>query len=276
MAENTPAPDKPTYTLQYRAPVTAAHARRTAANSASFILPHLRPIMHILDVGCGPGSISCDLAALVPEGSLTGIDISPTVLDQAKALAASRNLTNTTFATGDILAGLPFPDHSFDCIYSSQVLNHLSDPVAALREMKRLCNPGGFVASRCGIMHLWYPTNPQLEKMDQILERTLKHGGALQSGAGTYVHAWAREAGFDPSRVMTGVNGYATCTPAARAELKKFYVDWRQSASSFRKGAVAAGVKEEELEEVVDAICAWAEDEDGWQTMVCGETICRV
>src|ERR1700730_1628426 len=86
-----------TYALGYGKGTTNTYDNRTAANSAKFLVNHLEPHMRILDVGCGPGTISCGLAELVPQGSVLGIDISPTLLDQAKATAASKDLQNISF-----------------------------------------------------------------------------------------------------------------------------------------------------------------------------------
>src|SRR5206468_5040749 len=115
-----------TYALGYRKRTTSTYDSRTAANSARFLVDHLEPHMLILDIGCGPGSISCGLAELVPQGSVLGIDVSPTVLELAKCTAASKDLQNISFQIGNVLEGLPFPNHSFD-VFTHQCLVHLSE-----------------------------------------------------------------------------------------------------------------------------------------------------
>jgi 2-polyprenyl-3-methyl-5-hydroxy-6-metoxy-1,4-benzoquinol methylase len=103
------------------------HARRTAQDSAAFLLPHIQPHHKILDVGCGPGTIAADLAALVPQGSVIAVDAVESVLQQASTYAASRNLTNISFQTVDA-NDLPFPDDTFDIVYCHQLLQHVKDP----------------------------------------------------------------------------------------------------------------------------------------------------
>jgi ubiquinone/menaquinone biosynthesis C-methylase UbiE len=106
--------------------------------------------MHILDVGCGPGTITADLAKLVPEGHVTGIERSAEdVLQAARDQAAAQGISNITYAIDDVLS-LSFPDNSFDVVHAHQVLQHVSDPVLALKEMYRVVKPGGIVAARCG------------------------------------------------------------------------------------------------------------------------------
>ena len=94
--------------------VTKMHAVRTAEDSAGFLLPHLRKDMRLLDVGCGPGSISCSLSKYVPAGSVTGVDATETVLDQARA--SSKDLNNVSFQVANVVQGLPFPDECFDVV----------------------------------------------------------------------------------------------------------------------------------------------------------------
>jgi ubiquinone/menaquinone biosynthesis C-methylase UbiE len=115
--------------------------------------------MHILDVGCGPGTITADLAKLVPEGHVTGIERSAEdVLQKARDEAAAQGITNITYAIGDVLS-LSFPDNSFDIVHAHQVLQHVSDPVLALKEMVRVAKPGGIVAARDTDFSAmtWYP-----------------------------------------------------------------------------------------------------------------------
>ena len=111
----------------------ASHRWRTAENSAAYLLPQLTPDAQVLDVGCGPGTISVDLADRVPEGSVTGIDAAPGIIEQAREAIGERR--NLSFTTGDVYA-LDFPDDSFDVVHAHQVLQHLGDPVRALREMR--------------------------------------------------------------------------------------------------------------------------------------------
>ena len=114
--------------------------------------------MKILDVGYGPGTITADLAASVPDGQVIGLEYAPDVLKQAQELADNRDLKNIRFAPGDVHA-LDYADGTFDVVHAHQVLQHLQDPVRALREMRRVTKPNGIVAVRDSDLgtFAWYP-----------------------------------------------------------------------------------------------------------------------
>src|SRR5262249_53215851 len=100
----------------------------------------LQPADKLLDVGCGPGLVSCALAPQVAH--VTGIDFTPAMIDQARALQATKQLTNLTWQIGDMRA-LPFPDASFSCTISRYTFHHLLDPAVVFTEMLRVTQPGG-------------------------------------------------------------------------------------------------------------------------------------
>ena len=112
-------------------------ALRTAANEGAFFLPFLRPGMRVLDVGCGPGSITLGLAEKIAPGEIVGIDFQESQIAQAKALAASRGVENARFEIGDVYH-LPFPDASFDAAFAHIVLMHIREPLRALKEKRRV------------------------------------------------------------------------------------------------------------------------------------------
>ena len=135
-----------TYSHGHHASVLRSHEWRTAENSAGYLLGHLEHGRRLLDVGCGPGTITAELAALVAPGEVVGIDASAEVVARAGELGTSR-APNLRFEVGDVYV-LGWPDASFDVVHAHQVLQHLSDPVAALREMRRVLVTGGLVAVR--------------------------------------------------------------------------------------------------------------------------------
>ncbi len=136
-----------TYTHGHHGAVVAQHARRTAENCAAYLLPHIRSGDHLLDIGCGPGSITVGLAEAVGDGTVIGLDVVEPVLDGARGLASERGLTNVTFDTGDIY-DLDAEDNHFDVTHAHQVLQHLTRPTVALSEMARVTKPGGLIAVR--------------------------------------------------------------------------------------------------------------------------------
>ena len=162
-------PRSETYLHGHHESVLRSHQWRTAENSAAYLLPLLTPDARVLDVGCGPGTITADLAALVPDGHVTGIDAAEGVLDNARAEAEQRGSGNVTFETGNVYQ-LSYPDDSFDVVHAHQVLQHLSDPVAALAEMRRVCRPGGLVAARDGDYAgmFWFPEDPGMTEWQAL------------------------------------------------------------------------------------------------------------
>src|SRR3954466_14480138 len=136
-----------TYTHGHHESVLRSHRWRTAENSAAYLLPRLSSGTTVLDVGCGPGTITAEFAMLVTPARVTALEVTEPALDLARAEITRRGLTNVDFAAGDVHA-LDFADDTFDVVHAHQVLQHVGDPVAALREMRRVTRPGGIVAIR--------------------------------------------------------------------------------------------------------------------------------
>lgn len=96
----------------------------------------------VLDIACGPGLVVCAFARVVRHA--TGIDLTPAMLDQARAHAAEQGVTNVTWRQGDVLP-LPWSDAAFTLVTARFAFHHFLDPLAVLREMARVCAPGGTV-----------------------------------------------------------------------------------------------------------------------------------
>lgn len=96
----------------------------------------------VLDVACGPGLLACAFAKVAMHA--TGIDMTPAMLEQARKTQQEQGIKNVSWEQGDVYS-LPFPPSQFSVVSSRFVFHHLQDPLAALREMKRVCKPGGKV-----------------------------------------------------------------------------------------------------------------------------------
>jgi ubiquinone/menaquinone biosynthesis C-methylase UbiE len=96
----------------------------------------------VLDAGCGPGLVACFLAPFVRE--LVGVDVTPAMLDKARAMAAERGIDNARFVEG-AFERLPFADASFDGVVTRYTFHHVLDTELAMAELVRVCKPGGRV-----------------------------------------------------------------------------------------------------------------------------------
>lgn len=137
-----------TYTPGYGAAIVNFMSRRTADTHAGFFLPHLQPGCRVLDAGCGPGTITLGLAPKVAPGQVIGIDTEDAQFRNAREQAQCEGL-NVEFRKASVYE-LPFEDGFFDAIFSHALLEHLSDPAAAILELRRVLKPGGLIGLRAG------------------------------------------------------------------------------------------------------------------------------
>jgi SAM-dependent methyltransferase len=255
--------------------VLRSHRWRTAANSAAYLLPHLVDGQRLLDVGCGPGTLTVDLARRVgPSGAVVGVDVSESVVAEATAHAAAEKAGNVTFRAGDFRT-LDLPPRSFDVVHAHQVLQHLRDPAGALAAMGRLARPGGLVAARDGDYpaFLWTPPDPRLDRWRAIYMAVSEHNGA-HGDAGRWLLRWALDAGLTDVRYTTSTWTFAT--PDDRAWWGRLWAE-RTVASNLADQAVDYGVATRtELDEVATGWRAWAERPDSTFVAVHGEILARV
>jgi SAM-dependent methyltransferase len=262
-----------TYTHGHAEPVLRSHRWRTAENSAAYLLPHLRAGQDLLDVGCGPGTITVDLARSVAPGRVLGVDVSADPLGEARDLAASQGVA-VTFAVGDVYA-LDLPDDSVDVVHAHQVLQHLTDPVAALREMARVCRPGGLLAVRDVdyAATTWFPADPGLDRWLALYSEVARANRA-EPDAGRRLVSWAHAAGL---RDLTATaSSWCYATPAEREWWGRSWAG-RATASAFAEQAVAYRLApRDELGEIAAAWLRWAAADDGWLAFLHGELLVRV
>ncbi|MFJ7069310.1 methyltransferase domain-containing protein [Streptomyces sp. NPDC101115] len=274
MPSSTPPRETATYTHGHHESVLRSHSWRTVENSAAYLIPELRSGLDVLDVGCGPGTISADLAERVAPGRVTAVDAAEGVLTKARAAAADRGVGNVEFAVADVHA-LDFPDDSFDVVHAHQVLQHVGDPVQALREMRRVCRPGGVVAARDSDYgaFTWFPASPVLDRWQDLYRRVAAANGG-EPDAGRRLLSWAHRAGFTDVTASAGVWCFAG--PEERAWWSGLWAD-RTTDSVYATLAVEGGhATSRELTEIAEAWRAWGKEDDAWFMVPHGEILCRV
>lgn len=260
-----------TYTHGHHESVLRSHSSRTIANSAEYLRPHLAPTTRLLDVGAGPGSITADFATVV--GRVTATEIDADALALSQGLIADRGLTNVGFSIEDV-HGLSFADDTFDVVHTHQVLQHVGDPVQALREMRRVTVPGGIVAARDADYagFLWFPVLPELDEWLRLYREAARANGG-EPDAGRRLLSWARAAGFDDVTATASTWCYAT--PEERAWWGGMWAD-RILDSALARQLVDAGLAGRgELQAISDAWKRWADAGDGWYLVPHGEIIAR-
>lgn len=258
------------YTHGHHESVLRSHRWRTAENSAAYLLPHLRPGMSILDVGSGPGTITAGLAAAVAPGVVTALEVEDDVLDLARSTV---DADNVRFVVGDVNA-LEFPDDTFDVVHAHQVLQHLPDPVRALREMRRVGRPGGIVAARDGDYagFTWYPRSAALERWLDLYEKIARHNGG-EPDAGRHLLAWAHAAGF--TDVTASSSTWCHANPEDRLEWGGMWADRIRQSAIAERALELGEATGDDLERIAQGWLDWLGDPDGWFSVLHGEILAR-
>ncbi|MER6945076.1 methyltransferase domain-containing protein [Nonomuraea sp. NPDC000554] len=260
------------YTHGHHESVLRSHRWRTAENSAGYLLPHLQPQMKLLDVGSGPGTITADLAERVSH--VTASEVTEEALELARAELAARGTPNVSFAVADVHA-LDFPDDAFCAVHAHQVLQHVGDPVRALREMRRVTKPGGLVAVRDSDYDAfaWYPRLPALDEWMALYQKVARGNGG-EPDAGRRLLSWARAAGFED--VTATSSTWCFATPDDRAWWGGMWADRVLHSAMARQALATGAATQDDLRRISDGWREWAACEDGWLSILHGEILCRV
>jgi SAM-dependent methyltransferase len=290
------------YTHGHHESVLRSHRWRTAENSAAYLLPHLRSGASLLDVGCGPGTITRDLAALLAPGRVVGIDPAEDAVaaalvalgppagpehavpeaDGAEAFAFGAGAGRAeqapvpAYEVADLDAYTErHPGERFDVVHAHQVLQHVPDPVATLRAMAGLALPGGLVAARDSdyAAMAWYPLLPELDEWMRLYQSAARANGG-EPDAGRRLLGWARAAGLVD--VTASASTWCFADDDERAWWGGMWAD-RIVESALARQIVDDGLATSEaLRGIGAGWRRWSEDPDGWFTVVHGEIVARV
>lgn len=261
------------YTHGHHESVLRSHTWRTAENSAGYLLEHLQPGLELLDVGCGPGTITLDLAERLAPGRVIGLDREEGIVSEAERLRSERKVQNASFRVGDVY-DLDFEDVSFDVVHAHQVLQHLRDPVAALVEMRRVLRHGGLLAVRDSDYgaKIWAPQDERLDRWMALYHQVTMANGA-EADAGRYLPGWVRAAGFAEISVSTTTWTFAD--PEMCGWWGQLWAD-RVQLSAFAQQAVSYGLSDtSELASIADAWRRWSTDPGAFFVVLGVEVLAR-
>jgi len=257
------------YTHGHDPVIVGSHAQRTAADSAAFLLPYLHDGLRVLDFGCGPGSITADLAGHVaPTGTVIGIDSSAAAIATGRRDAAAFGVEYVEASVYDI----PLPDAAVDVAYGHQVLQHLGEPIAALQEVNRVLKPGGLLAVRdadFGSM-IHHPPYPELDRWLRLYSDIAGANGG-EPDAGRHLLEWTTQAGFVDPVATTSTWTYAEA--GARASWANLWSE-RIKLPRFADRAIELELcGADDIAAIAAAWTRWGQEPMGWFAFIHGEVI---
>ena len=247
----------------YHSPVVQeGYIPREATRQAAFLLPHLRSGMTLLDCGCGPGTITLGLAEAVAPGEVVGIDLEPSMVDLATGFAREHGVTNVRFEVADI-GELPFPDDSFDAVFTCAVLEHIAEPGRALQEICRVLRPGGVIGVHKTDWSepLITPPSESIKQFFQLFERGFRHyGGSLNRGR--HLRALLRQAGFDVTEFSASYSNAST--PEEVRNAVEGYVGWVENVPLFDEALELGWIDRPTLETMKAGMVEWSTNPDAF------------
>jgi len=249
-----------TYTHGHAHATVRQHGRRTAEEAAAFLLPELKPGMRVLDVGCGPGSITRGLAARVAPGEVIGIDLSEATLASAASDAAERGVGNVRYEVGSVYE-LPFDEAAFDVVFAHQVLQHLGQPVAAIQEMLRVLRPRGVIAVRdvdWGTV-AYFPTDPWIDRFIEVHVETWSQNGG-DPRMGRRLRALFNASGVADIQITASQWCYAT--PPETIDWGDSYAERLLTSPMGARAVERGNASSADLEAMAAAFRAWARHPD--------------
>ena len=240
--------------IRHDGSITAFQQKR-GGDAAAFFVPFLAPSMRLLDVGCGPGTITAALAGIV--GAAIGVDIEPNAIAAARQLAAHSGAINLSFIEADMTA-LPFEDAAFDAVFFHAVLYHQSDAklTQTLAEARRVLKPGGVLGTRDADVggNILYPELDGVRLALDLWQRWYEHDDPKTLRFGRRQGSVLRAHGFAP--VWSGASYVNHSADAAsRAEA---VADARRSLLGVGPQLVGKALATDE--EIKAALAGW----DGW------------
>jgi SAM-dependent methyltransferase len=258
-----------TYTHGHDESVLRSHRTRTAENSAAYLLPHLDQTQRLLDIGSGPGTITADLARRV--GTVVALEITDEAAELTRSELGRQGVTNAEVRVGDVHA-MDLPDDEFDVVHAHQVLQHVSDPVGALREMARVTRPGGVIGVRDAdyAAFAWYP---RLDRWLALYDAAARANGG-EPDAGRHLLAWAHAAGL--TDVTATSTTWCFATPETRAWWGGMWADRITDSALSRQVLNEGRAAQGDLAGIADAWRTWAADPGGWISIPHGELVVRV
>ncbi|EGW34174.1 uncharacterized protein SPAPADRAFT_59610 [Spathaspora passalidarum NRRL Y-27907] len=251
------------YSKGFKKSISDTHAWRTVANSSEFVVKVLKPNFKVLDAGCGPGSITIDFAAnYLPQGSIVGIEPTQELIDTANVNKEKygKPLDNLSFIKGSIYE-LPFKDNTFDLVHVQQVIIHLQDPIRALKELKRVVKPNGFVCVRDADLSSFLAYPEEYSLLGEHYALKAKNAVSTDIKAGRKLRPKALQAGYESDKIRTSVSNWI-CTDSIDAKHRWAAATVARLESGGEKFYPEDDAKDKELrEKVIELWKKWSEDE---------------
>ena len=213
------------------APVMDVFQRRHLESTCPVAVSYFAAGLRVLDVGCGPGSMTVDLARIVHPGSVVGIDLEPAAVERARSAAGPNFPANVSFEVGDIYK-LHYEDNTFDVAFCINVIEYLRDPVAALRELSRVTKANGqviMVRMQDFASIVFYPPLPTWHRMWADIDEHLDDVADVlyySPNAGSRLFGYYKLAGMQEIKI-TGFVGPDLCIHAGTPQFEATYNKWK-------------------------------------------------
>ncbi|ORY61686.1 methyltransferase domain-containing protein [Pseudomassariella vexata] len=272
-------------------PGVANHlARRTVENSVPYIIPVLDALpanFTLLDVGCGPGSITIDIARRYPSSTVLGVD-SPDAIETARSNAQEAGVHNVKFAVGDALElgkaaenpGFEVVKGGCDVVHTHQVHMHVQDAAKFMRELREAAKPhGGKVCCRevdLGMVAFW-PEMPPMIKFNSVIPKMMQARNQ-DPHVGRKLLSHALAAGFKRENIEVSLGHWIYSTPPERESWAAMFIENlsnQASLANIEETQTQYNIEKMDMSEVLESWQKWVKAEDGWYAMPSSQVVCE-